>query len=101
MTCFAFLHTDPTTDIKTSLGVHIARRHVARRSMETEKVAEGAAAAAEEIVVEAASTAMQLKPIHIIVMVITLLHAVAIGMWFLVYMGGTKGTLLAHGVCVL
>lgn len=33
----------------------------------------------------------QLKLIHIIVMVITLLHAVAVGVWFLVFIVSSKG----------
>lgn len=47
---------------------------------------------AAEVVSEQTATAPQLKPIHIIVMVITLLHAVAIGVWFMVFLAGTKGS---------
>lgn len=38
----------------------------------------------------------ELKPIHIVVMIITLLHAVAIGVWFLVFIAGSKGKAFVH-----
>lgn len=36
----------------------------------------------------------EIKPIHIIVMVITLLHAVAIAIWMIVFLFGAKGSSL-------
>lgn len=64
------------------------------KDMESEQVVDGIAQAAKDVTLEATTSEMELKPIHLIVMVITLLHAVGIGLWFLVYLGGAKGTFL-------
>lgn len=64
------------------------------KDMESEQVVDGIAQAAKDVSLEATTSEMELKPIHLIVMVITLLHAVCIGLWFLVYLGGAKGTFL-------
>lgn len=40
----------------------------------------------------------ELKTIHIVVMVITLLHAVAIAIWVLVFLASSKGMLFVSSV---
>ncbi|PXF44502.1 hypothetical protein BWQ96_05680 [Gracilariopsis chorda] len=50
----------------------------------------GAATESEDVFFKAPTTELQLKPIHIIVIIITVLHALAIALWVILFLPGEK-----------
>lgn len=50
----------------------------------------GADIASEHTSVKTQTTELQLKPIHIVVIIITILHALAIAVWVILFLPGDK-----------
>lgn len=59
----------------------------------------GAATESEDVFFKAPTTELQLKPIHIIVIIITVLHALAIALWVILFLPGEKGKWGARHMC--